>query len=764
MIAVTLKQIDFLKRFRVLAYALVLIAITGFALAEGNPGLWLFAMVGCGVSWFLVEKRGRQLPRAMINLGVLMASLLLFYELVVARQENLLLSLGHFMVAILICKLFEPKGSRDYAQILILSLLIVVASAIFSQQSIMFGLLLAAYLVMGLYGILLFHLRHETHAAVERNATPDVAPMQHEQVQIRQHVRRVSKVALVSLFGVAAIVFLVFPRGRANDLLVGWAMHGQQRTGFSDSVRLMDFTRLQQSDAVAMEVKLLQGELNIGSEFYQPYFRGVVLDTYDPERRRWQRSPMPARARVAELMQGRATFALENISETTPSITQEYTLYSNTSGALLSMNGPSAVESQQLYKVTFYPETQTLDYPTRSFAPPLRYRLHSTLTVRQDNDQTQMHVPAGMLKLPVFERGEEPDAGPIAPEIVALARRIAGELAPADLSQMKPDDVRRLADRFEQYLRSNYVYSLVSRPVDGMLDPTADFLVNRQKVGGHCEYFASAMIMLCQSMGINARMVTGFRGGDFNTLGGYYTVRERHAHAWVEVYIPPRGWTLFDPTPAAVTEEPSSLTEWTRWLREMTDVVQKNWLAGVVTFDNSSRQYLAELFSGRMEAVGNWFSETMAEANDTVREMFLGRTVSFWQRFGVTAALGFTVVLAAWLLKRIYRRRHSRVSQILRSLDRKAQRELSEQLLFFDDVLALLARGRRKKADHETPLEYVESLRPVLGTSAEDARWLIQTFYDLRFGSTHITPTLAKQINSTFVHLKTTLTAKPATP
>ena len=46
------------------------------------------------------------------------------------------------------------------------------------------------------------------------------------------------------------------------------------------------------------------------------------------------------------------------------------------------------------------------------------------------------------------------------------------------------------------------------------------------------------MVMLCRSVGINARMVTGYHGGEFNSIGGYYIVRCRDSHAWVEFYVP----------------------------------------------------------------------------------------------------------------------------------------------------------------------------------------------------------------------------------
>ncbi|MBK9998603.1 MAG: transglutaminase family protein [Nitrospira sp.] len=56
---------------------------------------------------------------------------------------------------------------------------------------------------------------------------------------------------------------------------------------------------------------------------------------------------------------------------------------------------------------------------------------------------------------------------------------------------------------------------------------------------------------MLRATGIPARLVTGFLATEWNEFGGYYTVRQRDAHAWVEVYFPRSGWITMDPTPPA---------------------------------------------------------------------------------------------------------------------------------------------------------------------------------------------------------------------
>jgi transglutaminase-like putative cysteine protease len=78
-------------------------------------------------------------------------------------------------------------------------------------------------------------------------------------------------------------------------------------------------------------------------------------------------------------------------------------------------------------------------------------------------------------------------------------------------------------------------------------DHTADeFWFDRKQ--GFCEHIASAFVVLMRSMGIPARVVTGYQGGELNTVDGFWIVRQSDAHAWTEVWIAGRGWMRVDPT------------------------------------------------------------------------------------------------------------------------------------------------------------------------------------------------------------------------
>ena len=67
---------------------------------------------------------------------------------------------------------------------------------------------------------------------------------------------------------------------------------------------------------------------------------------------------------------------------------------------------------------------------------------------------------------------------------------------------------------------------------------------------GFCEHIASAFVVLMRGMGVPARIVTGYQGGERNPVDGFWVVRQSDAHAWAEVWLRGRGWVRVDPTAA----------------------------------------------------------------------------------------------------------------------------------------------------------------------------------------------------------------------
>jgi protein-glutamine gamma-glutamyltransferase len=76
---------------------------------------------------------------------------------------------------------------------------------------------------------------------------------------------------------------------------------------------------------------------------------------------------------------------------------------------------------------------------------------------------------------------------------------------------------------------------------------------------GFCEHIASSFVILMRALDIPARIVTGYQGGELNGVDGYWTVRQRDAHAWTEVWLQGQGWVRVDPTSAVAPGRIGSL-------------------------------------------------------------------------------------------------------------------------------------------------------------------------------------------------------------
>lgn len=101
------------------------------------------------------------------------------------------------------------------------------------------------------------------------------------------------------------------------------------------------------------------------------------------------------------------------------------------------------------------------------------------------------------------------------------------------------------------YLRENIAYNdQIAAPPDDV-DPVHYVLFVSQE--GYCNYYASAMVVMLRSLGIPARIVSGYAQGTFDEETLTYRVRASNAHTWVEAYFPGYGWIQFEPTAALPT-------------------------------------------------------------------------------------------------------------------------------------------------------------------------------------------------------------------
>ena len=117
-------------------------------------------------------------------------------------------------------------------------------------------------------------------------------------------------------------------------------------------------------------------------------------------------------------------------------------------------------------------------------------------------------------------------------------------------------DVIRAAELFFRNGGFTYTLNPGLLPKD---DPLDFFLFKSHR--GFCEHYAAAFVTLMRAAGLPARIVIGYQGGEYNTWGGHYLVRQSDAHAWAEVWVDDSRWQREDPTAVVAPDRVSYGTE-----------------------------------------------------------------------------------------------------------------------------------------------------------------------------------------------------------
>jgi transglutaminase-like putative cysteine protease len=239
-------------------------------------------------------------------------------------------------------------------------------------------------------------------------------------------------------------------------------------------------------------------------------------------------------------------------------------------------------------------------------------------------------------------------------------------------------------------------------------DSVDDFLFNTRQ--GFCGHFASAFTNLMRAAGIPARVVGGYQGGDWNPLGGYMIVRQSHAHAWSEVWMPGAGWRRVDPTAAVAPERVERGLEASFTGAEL--------LPGAFARD-SPLLWQARMFWDNLNARWN---DGIVQFDRVTQENLLA-TLGFedpdWRAFATALGVGLVLamgLLVAWLALEFRPRRADPAAAAYRRFT------------------ARLARRGIENHVGEAPRDYaqrVRRLRPDLGLAALS---ITEAYLRLRYG------------------------------
>ena len=290
-----------------------------------------------------------------------------------------------------------------------------------------------------------------------------------------------------------------------------WAVPIDTSSGTSGLSEIMspgDISLLSLSDEVAFRVKF-EGTI---PEAKDRYWRGLILHSFNG--RSWQgrehATDRSARDRI--IVSGdpvRYTVTMEP--------TRQHWVFALDIPYTWSLERTTMGSQHQLARI--HPIDQRIVYDAVSYT-----EYQSDIEKADIFPQRSLHLP----------EGSNPRTQELATDMYAAAGS-------------KSAFVEAVLQKFHQ---EDYYYTL-EPPVLGNNAVDA-FLFDTQQ--GFCEHYASAFAVMMRSVGIPARIVLGYQGGEINPMSEQLIVRQSDAHAWTEVWIEDHGWYRVDPTAAVAPE------------------------------------------------------------------------------------------------------------------------------------------------------------------------------------------------------------------
>jgi len=690
----------------------VLLAATGFMgllLARSVP-MWLTVMTLTALVYAvlrLVEwpagSRRLELPAAPVVWNVLLIGAFALFLLDLTIISRDLLPAGtHFLLILLNVKLLTLQNRRDYRHLYAISLMAVLAAAALTTD-LWYVSVFVAYLLTVVWSLLLYHLTGGTAAsspgpAHDISGAPSTAP------RMTGRFFWLTNGIALSTFVLTLLIFFLIPRISVGILQKSRG-EGLRTTGFSERVDLGMIGSVKEDPQVVMRVELPDQP---AASRERVYLRGLAYDQYNG--RSWSFS---SRQRRSLGLVADGTFIVrsganrKNPVGLSEPLRQDILLEALDTSVLFAAPFAESLSGDftglQLDSMTGlhlpYPSTSRIRYSVVS-------REHRNLPEEQTS---AAHDYASAIRdryLQLPNRSER---------IEALARRVTdGAATPFDK-----------ATAVLEHLLSSYAYSLEAETATSS-HPIDEFLFTRKT--GYCEHYATAMVLMLRSIGIPSRLVTGFLATEWNEFGNYYTVRQRDAHAWVEVYYPQSGWITMDPTPPnPVALAPSLWVSFQRFAESM----RLRWDRVFIRY--SGRDQLAFIHSLRegsdsaRDALGQWTSGLAVVSAQLLKSWMEGLQKPHWNRVW-TLILIAVVGVASLICLISYRWAYGSLSKC------PAARTQQQIVQVYKKMLTLAARRGIHITPSTTPTEVSRLVTERWRDAGSTVDRLITLYCRARFG------------------------------
>jgi transglutaminase-like putative cysteine protease len=694
-----------------------------------DPILPIVVTVAGVLAFLMVDRGGRWgLPRDLadiLGLGTL-GILLLEYR---SDDSQMIHALGHWLVYLQLIKYFLPKTTRDDWTLFLLGLTQVLIGAVINQGDVV-GVWLFLWATLAVWVLGLFFLQREARRFNSVGQTVPMATRPSSEDPYRglfdlPYLAASLRVLMLTMV-LGGLFFLLLPRqAGATRARTAGAMN-RHLTGFDEEVRLGQLGEILENDSVVMSVEFTD-ELNKSIQPKgEPLWRGVTLTTY--ENGRWRRHFQQPKQMIMAMK------AFKNSADNPKAVIRQIIkLEANDSPTLFAMRPILGLSASSPTRLP--PSMSPVDGSIRrpEARGPYDYEVLSDTDVQAPQDNELPPSPDGIKLLEGMDDGLRIRLAEIAHPVIK------------NLPSQGREGVTKRVQALEEYLRDSgmFSYTLEMNVDNPNIDPVEDFLINRKK--GHCEYFSSALCLLLRSIGIPARIVNGFKGGDWNELTRSMNVRQKHAHSWVEAYAgeDEHGdalWITLDPTPGTSRDESvAQVGGIAGKVRPLTDILRYIWVFYILGYDSSRQSRLlykpmaqtirkvregyATLWRWTKEAVAGFFSFQSIGSFISVRGFFVSFLVLF------AAAVVFR--LCSWLIRRLLRFWRGPAG---------LEAALTPGILFYRRLAQLLSEFELERTPAETQNEFaLRASRVLTGKdqtklAADVPGKVVEAFYRVRFG------------------------------
>jgi transglutaminase-like putative cysteine protease len=696
-----------------------------------------FVVAAAGVLAFLTVDHNPRLglPRDAANILALCTLGLLFLEWR-SEESELIRCLGHWTIYLQLVKYSLPKTAEDDWFLVLLGLTQVLIGSVLNQGDLV-GAWLLFWALLAVWVLGLFFLQREKarFQSAGGSAAVAVAPLSvtsaddpYRGLIDAPYVAATLRVLALTLL-LGGLFFLLLPRQAGATRSRPPGAMTRHLTGFDEEVKLGQLGEILENDNVVMSVEFADEHHEPTHPEGEQLFRGVTLIQY--ENRSWRQQHRTLQT-IVSLKPYRSMS-----TQPRPLLRQIIKLESNDSPTLFAVR-PVLELSAPRMPPFLNPIDGTIFRPESR--GPYDYEVLSDLrpNAPQENEMPPVDNRLRMLL-------EVPD--PLRDQLREIALPRVSNL-PGDGQEGR----LARAQALESYLRDSglFGYTLEMDVVDKTIDPVLDFLVNRKR--GHCEYFASALTLMLRSIDIPARMVNGFKGGDWNNMTRTMNVRQKHAHSWVEAYVGNDEldlpiWITLDPTPGGLRDESvARVGGIAGGLRPLSDMIRFVWVFYVLGYDSARQnRLLYEPIRYTVREVRRGYATLWTWIRGAFARLFNFKNISsfisirgFFVSFIILSLIALLGRLLAWLVRRLLR--------LWRGPDDESA-GLTAGILFYRRLVQLLAACDLERTPAETQHEFAVRACRFLATQggptqavADVPQRVVDAFYQVRFGHLDLDP------------------------